>query len=51
MVTEPAVIEPTATELVSRERVLGVGIDEILASTAATLILPADVPEMAIAAA
>lgn len=51
VVTELAVIEPVETGLVLRERAPGVGIDEILANTAATLIVPSEIPEMAIAAA
>ncbi len=49
IVTELAVIEPTDAGLVLRERGPGVEIDEIIAQTAAKLILPETVPEMRLA--
>ncbi len=50
VVTELAVIEPTAEGLVLKERGPGVSVDEILAATGAELIVPAEVPEMRITA-
>jgi acetate CoA/acetoacetate CoA-transferase beta subunit len=47
VVTEMAVIEPTAQGLVLRERAPGVSVAEILAATAAHLIVPPAVPEFA----
>jgi acetate CoA/acetoacetate CoA-transferase beta subunit len=49
IVTELAVIEPTPEGLVLRERGAGVSISDIVAATAARLIIPETVPEMAIA--
>ena len=46
VVTELAVIEPTAEGLVLRERGPGVSIDQIRAATSARLIVGGDVPEM-----
>lgn len=46
VVTEFAVLEPTDAGLVLRERAPGVSVEEILAATAATLIVPDDVKEM-----
>ena len=46
VVTELAVIEPTADGLVLRERAPGVAIDTIVKATGAELLVPADVPEM-----
>lgn len=46
IVTDLAVIEPTAEGLVLRERAPGVAVDDILALTTAPLILPDTVPEM-----
>ncbi|MEM9784363.1 MAG: 3-oxoacid CoA-transferase subunit B [Pseudomonadota bacterium] len=46
IVTEMAVIEPTAAGLVLRERGPGVEVDEIVAATAAALTVPPGVPEM-----
>jgi acetate CoA/acetoacetate CoA-transferase beta subunit len=48
VVTDLAVIEPTNEGLVLRERAPGVAVAEIVAATAATLILPATVPEMSL---
>lgn len=48
IVTELAVIEPGETGLVLRERAPGVTVERILAATAAPLIVPEHVPEMAI---
>ena len=50
VVTDLAVLEPTADGLVLRERAPGVTLDQVLAATAAPLIVPADVPEMRLAA-
>ena len=50
VVTDLAVIEPTDAGLVLRERAPGVSVDEIVAATAARLVIPAEVPEMAILA-
>ncbi len=49
IVTEMAVIEPTADGLVLRERGPGVSVEEIEAATAASLIQLGEVPEMALA--
>lgn len=49
VVTDLAVIAPTEAGLVLRERAPGIGVDEIRAATAATLIVSGDVPEMQIA--
>lgn len=46
VVTDLAVIKPTAEGLLLRERAPGVGVDEVLASTLARLIVPGTVPEM-----
>ena len=46
VVTELAVIEPGPEGLVLRERAPGVSVDEILAATSATLIVPETVIEM-----
>jgi acetate CoA/acetoacetate CoA-transferase beta subunit len=46
VVTELAVIEPTPEGLMLRERAPGVAVDAIRAATAATLLVPAEVPEM-----
>ncbi len=46
IVTELAVIEPTAEGLVLRERGPGVTVAEIEAATEAKLLIPADPPEM-----
>jgi acetate CoA/acetoacetate CoA-transferase beta subunit len=48
IVTELAVIEPTDAGLFLRERGLGVAVEDILAATAARLIVPDSVPEMII---
>jgi acetate CoA/acetoacetate CoA-transferase beta subunit len=48
IVTDLAVIEPTAAGLVLRERAPGIPVEAILAATAAPLILPAELPEMAL---
>lgn len=50
VVTDMAVIEPTAVGLLLRERVPGVSVDEIVAATGAALLIIGDVPEMPIAA-
>lgn len=50
VITELAVIEPTAKGLVLKERAPGVTVEKIVTATEATLIIPADVPEMKIAA-
>ena len=49
IVTEMAVIEPTADGLVLRERGPGVSVEEIEAATAASLIQLGEVPEMTVA--
>lgn len=46
IVTEMAVIEPTEEGLVLRETAPGVSTEQIIAATEATLIIPAQVPEM-----
>jgi acetate CoA/acetoacetate CoA-transferase beta subunit len=50
IVTEMAVIEPTTDGLVLRERGPGVSVADIVAATEARLLIPTDVPEMALAA-
>ena len=50
IVTDLAVIEPTPDGLLLKERAPGVTVDAIVAQTGCKLIIPADVPEMAIAA-
>jgi acetate CoA/acetoacetate CoA-transferase beta subunit len=50
VVTELAVLEPTADGLVLRERAPGVSVDEIRNATEAELLAIADVPEMTLAA-
>jgi len=49
VVTDLAVIEPTATGLILRERAPGVSVDDIRAATDAALVIPVDVPEMILA--
>jgi len=51
VVTDLAVIEPTADGLVLRERAPGVTTDEIIAATGAKLLIPAEVPQMPIQSA
>jgi acetate CoA/acetoacetate CoA-transferase beta subunit len=46
VVTDLAVIEPTEQGLVLRERAPGVSVEQIIAATAAKLLLPLSVPEM-----
>ena len=46
LVTELAVIEPTADGLVLRERGPDISVEEILAQTTAKLIVTGDVPTM-----
>ena len=46
VVTDLAVIEPTADGLVLRERAPGISLETILGATDAALIVPDDVPEM-----
>jgi acetate CoA/acetoacetate CoA-transferase beta subunit len=48
IVTEMAVIEPTPEGLVLRERGPGVSVEAVIAATAAALIVPGEVPEMAL---
>jgi acetate CoA/acetoacetate CoA-transferase beta subunit len=50
IVTELAVLKPTAEGLVLLERAPGVTVEEIVAATEAALIVPPDVPEMQLAA-
>ena len=51
VVTDLAVIEPTDEGLVLREVAPGVAVETVVAATAARLIVPARVPEMALGAA
>jgi acetate CoA/acetoacetate CoA-transferase beta subunit len=46
VVTDMAVLEPTAAGLALRERAPGVTVEQIIAATGATLIIPSTVPEM-----
>jgi acetate CoA/acetoacetate CoA-transferase beta subunit len=46
IVTELGVIEPTDAGLVLKEHAPGVSVDEIVAATEASLVIPADVSEM-----
>jgi acetate CoA/acetoacetate CoA-transferase beta subunit len=46
IVTDLAVIEPTADGLVLRERAPGISVDDVRAATEAELIISGDVPEM-----
>lgn len=48
IVTDLAVIEPTADGLLLRERAPGVSVDAVLGNTQARLIIPGIVPEMAL---
>ncbi len=48
IVTELAVIRCDGTDLVLAERAPGISIEQILAQTGATLVVPGDVPEMTI---
>jgi acetate CoA/acetoacetate CoA-transferase beta subunit len=48
VVTEMAVIEPTAEGLVLRERAPGVSVADVVNATAAKLIIPPTVPEYAL---
>ncbi len=48
VVTEMAVIEPTAEGLVLRERAPGVSVADVVAATATKLIIPPTVPEYAL---
>ncbi|HYG86811.1 MAG TPA: 3-oxoacid CoA-transferase subunit B [Azospirillum sp.] len=50
VVTDMAVIEPTADGLVLKETAPGVTVEQVLAATEATLIVPAQVPVMPISA-
>ncbi|MBP2311630.1 3-oxoacid CoA-transferase subunit B [Azospirillum soli] len=50
VVTDMAVIEPTEKGLVLREVAPGVSVQDVLKATEAELIVPANVPEMALAA-
>ncbi len=49
VVTDLAVLEPTDTGLVLKERAPGISLDTIRTSTQATLIVPDEVPEMTLA--
>jgi acetate CoA/acetoacetate CoA-transferase beta subunit len=49
VVTDLAVLRPGAEGLTLAERAPGVSVEEVLAATAARLIVPADVPEMTLA--
>jgi acetate CoA/acetoacetate CoA-transferase beta subunit len=46
IVTELAVIEPTAEGLILREVAPGVTVDQVVAATGAKLIIPTDIPAM-----
>lgn len=48
VVTDLAVLEPTSDGLVLKERAPGVTVEAVVAASAARLIVPASVPEMAI---
>lgn len=48
IVTDLAVLEPGPDGLLLRERAPGVSVEAVIAATAAALILPAEVPEMAL---
>lgn len=48
VVTDLAVLEPTSEGLLLKERAPGVAIGEVLAATAAKLLIPNEVPEMTI---
>lgn len=48
IVTEMALIEPTDAGLVLRERGPGLSVEDVIAATAARLIVEGDVPEMAL---
>lgn len=50
VVTDLAVIEPTAEGLVLKEVAPGISVEQVIAATEATLIVPANVPEMKIVA-
>jgi acetate CoA/acetoacetate CoA-transferase beta subunit len=50
VVTEMAVLMPTPEGLVLRETAPGVTVEQVIAATGARLIIPADVPEMKLAA-
>jgi acetate CoA/acetoacetate CoA-transferase beta subunit len=50
VVTDMAVLRPTDEGLLLAERAPGVSVDAIVAATAATLVIPAEVPEMRLAA-
>jgi acetate CoA/acetoacetate CoA-transferase beta subunit len=50
VVTDLAVLQPTPDGLLLLERAPGVTVDTVRAATAATLIIPAEVPEMALPA-
>jgi acetate CoA/acetoacetate CoA-transferase beta subunit len=49
VVTDLAVLRPGAEGLTLAERAPGVSVEEVLAATAARLIVPAEVPEMTLA--
>ena len=49
VVTDLAVIEPTATGLILRERAPGVSVEDIRAATEAALVIPDDVSELILA--
>jgi len=50
IVTEIAVIEPTAEGLKLTERGPGVSVEQVVGATAAKLVVPANVPEMSVSA-
>jgi acetate CoA/acetoacetate CoA-transferase beta subunit len=47
LVTDLAVLQPTADGMVLRERPPGISVEAVCEATAASLIIPAEVPEMA----
>jgi acyl CoA:acetate/3-ketoacid CoA transferase beta subunit len=48
VVTDLAVLEPSAQGLILKERAPGVSVEAVRAATAAPLIILGDVPEMAL---
>jgi acetate CoA/acetoacetate CoA-transferase beta subunit len=50
VVTDMAVLRPTDEGLVLAERAPGVGVEDVIKATAATLVIPPEVPEMRLAA-
>jgi len=50
VVTDMAVLRPSDEGLVLQERAPGVSLEQVVAATAATLVVPGEVPEMKLAA-